>query len=369
MKSEGGKYSTIHYQKYLKLEQILGAQDLRSTQLEEPAHEEMLFIIVHQVYELWFKQIIHELQSVLEMFSLEHIKDTHLSICIGRMNRVQAILKLMVEQISIMETMTPLDFLDFRNYLFPASGFQSFQFRTVECLLGLPQQQRITYHDQKYSSVFPEEQQKKLEDIYKYGTLLEKVNDWLERTPFLNLEGFDFMKAYKESVNNMIQKESSVIAASEYLSDKEKEMRLKMLGGTDTYFKAILSRDAHNQFVEAGKKRLSYEATVGALFINLYRDEPILQLPFQFITCLIDIDNQLTTWRYRHAQMVLRMIGNKIGTGGSSGHEYLAKTAQKHQIFSDFHGISSLLIPRSELPQLPKGIQEQLRFHFNTDVS
>ncbi len=116
-----------------------------------------------------------------------------------------------------------------------------------------------------------------------------------------------------------------------------------------------------------GKKKLSYKATVAALFINLYREEPILQLPFQFITCLIDIDNQVTNWRYRHAQMVLRMIGNKIGTGGSSGHEYLSKTAQKHQIYGDFHGISSLLIPRSELPELPKGIRAQLNFHFNTN--
>ena len=95
-------------------------------------------------------------------------------------------------------------------------------------------------------------------------------------------------------------------------------MRLKMVGGTDTYFESILDRDKHNQLMAEGKKRLSYEATLAALFINLYRDEPILHLPFQFMTCLIDIDNQMTTWRYRHAQMVLGMIGNKIGTGGSS---------------------------------------------------
>jgi len=85
------------------------------------------------------------------------------------------------------------------------------------------------------------------------------------------------------------------------------------------------------------------------------------------MTCLIDIDNQMTTWRYRHAQMVLGMIGNKIGTGGSSGHEYLAKTALKHQIYTDFHNISTLLIPRSDLPPLPSNIREQLNFHFNVN--
>jgi len=142
-------------------------------------------------------------------------------------------------------------------------------------------------------------------------------------------------------------------------------MRSKMVGGTDSYFQAILNEKTHNELMVNGKKRLSYEATLAALFINLYRDEPILHLPFQFMTCLIDIDNQMTNWRYRHAQMVLRMIGNKIGTGGSSGHEYLSQTAQKHQIFGDFHNISTLLIPRSELPKIPSEIREQLNFHFN----
>lgn len=365
MESKGGKYTTIHYQKYLKIEQLLGAQDLRSEQLGEPAHEEMLFIIVHQVYELWFKQIIHELESVNEFFADNEVIESSLAVAIGRLNRVEKILKLVVEQITIMETMTPLDFLDFRNYLFPASGFQSFQFRQIECLLGLPEEQRMTYFGQKYSSVFEEDKQKALDDIYKKGTLLDTVNAWLERTPFLKLDGFDFLKEYRKAVENMLKKETRAINESEYLTDKEKEMRTRMVGGTDSYFRSILDEKTHNELMQQGKKRLSYKATVAALFINLYREEPILQLPFQFITCLIDIDNQLTTWRYRHAQMVLRMIGNKIGTGGSSGHDYLAKTAQKHQIFTDFHGISSLLIPRSELPKLPKGIKEQLNFHFN----
>ena len=132
-------------------------------------------------------------------------------------------------------------------------------------------------------------------------------------------------------------------------------------------FKSVLNKETHDQMVKEGKRRLSYEASVAALFINLYRDEPILHLPFKFMMCLIEIDNQLTNWRYRHAQMVLRMIGNKIGTGGSSGHEYLFKTAEKHQIFTDFHNISTLLIPRSELPPLPDHIRARLNFHFNVN--
>ncbi len=359
-----GKYTTIHYQNYLRIDELLNTQVLRSEQLGKPAHDEMLFIIMHQVYELWFKQIIHELESIINLFSKEQVDESNLGIAIGRFDRIERIMQLLIDEIKVMETMTPLDFLDFREYLFPASGFQSVQFRQVECLLGLPEKTRITYHNQKYSSVFKEEQQKMLAQIYENGTLFDWVNSWLERTPFLKLDDFDFMEKYKEAVQKMLKKETAAIKASEYLSEKEKEKRVEMIGGTDTYFNAILSKENYNKLIKEGKKRLSYEATVAALFINLYRDEPILQLPFQLLTNLIDIDDLMTTWRSRHAQMVLRMLGNKVGTGGSSGHEYLSETARRHKIFADFHTISTLLIPRSELPQLPPEIKKKLSFHF-----
>ncbi len=367
MANKDGKYTTIHYQQYLELEKILSAQTLRSEQLQTPAHEEMLFIVTHQVYELWFKQIIHELRSVLELFKTQIVGEGNIGTAVSRLQRVEEILKLLIAQIGVMETMTPLDFLDFRGYLFPASGFQSFQFRAIECLLGLPNQQRLTYHNTKYNSVFPQEQQDELDKIYADGTLFEVIEEWLERTPFLKLNGFDFVAKYRQAVQQMLQQESEAIQASEYLTEKEKAMRTSMVGSTDTYFQSILNQKMHEQLLAEGKKRLSYEATVAALFINLYRDEPVLHLPFCLLMNLIDIDDLLTTWRTRHAQMVLRMLGNKVGTGGSSGHDYLAKTARQHQIFTDFHNISTLLIPRSSLPKLPKDIKAQLSFHFTAD--
>jgi len=109
---------------------------------------------------------------------------------------------------------------------------------------------------------------------------------------------------------------------------------------------------------------MSYKATVAALLINLYRDEPLLHLPYRLLTCFIEIDDAMTTWRYRHAQMVLRMLGNKIGTGGSTGHSYLNETAQKHMIYRDLHNISTLLIPRSELPELPEDLKKNLSFYY-----
>ena len=368
MASTDKKYATIHYHQYLELDKLLDAQKLRSVELEAPAHEEMLFIITHQAYELWFKQVIHELKSVVQLFKTRQVDERKIGVAVGRLNRVETILKLLVEQIGIMETMTPLDFLDFRNYLFPASGFQSFQFRAVECLLGLPEKQRITYYNQKYSSVFPQEQQDILDNIYKEGTLFDFIQDWLERMPFLKFKGFDFLKQYDKAVKQMLEKEQVAIKASEYLTDKEKEMRTAMLGSTNTYFDLVLNEEKHNNLSQQGEVRLSYKATLSALFINLFRDEPILHSPFKLLTCLVDIDNALTTWRYRHAQMVLRMLGRKVGTGGSSGHGYLSSTAEKHAIFTDFHNISTLLIPRSALPILPEDIKKQLSFYFSNEV-
>lgn len=359
-----GKYSTIHYHAYLQLDKILGAQKLRSEVAGEPAHEEMLFIITHQAYELWFKQLVHELKSVLKMFGNNRVDERRLGTVVSRLERVEKVMDLLIQQIEVMETMTPLDFLDFRNYLFPASGFQSFQFRVVESLLGLPENGRTTYNNHHYAAFFPKEQQQELDRIYEEGTLFEAIERWLERTPFTQLGDFAFLKSYEIAVDNMVKKEQEAIQLSAYLSDGEKTMRLKMLGTKDTYFQSVLDQEIHAKLKAEGHLRFSYEATVAALFINLYRDEPILHLPFRLLSQLMEIDVKFTTWRHRHAQMVLRMIGKKIGTGGSSGHDYLNETALKHKFYNDLNNISTLMIPRSDLPDLPDNLKQELSFSF-----
>ena len=363
------KYATVHYQDYLELEKLLGSQTLRSAKVGAPAHEEMLFIIVHQAYELWFKQIIHELHSIVLMFDEDKIDERSISIAITRLDRIIEIQKLLIAQIRVMETMTPLDFLDFRNYLFPASGFQSFQFRLIETMLGLEKDARMTYNNMAYDSVFPEKQRDILRGIESNKTLLRVVEAWLERTPFLTLGNFDFLENYKKSVANMLEKEKAAILESDYLNETEKEMRLKMLGTTDSYFQSVFNETEHSKLRDAGALKLSYKATIAALFITLYHDEPILQMPFNLLKRLTEIDENWTTWRYRHAQMVRRMLGQKIGTGGSSGFDYLAATASKHQIFIDFHNLSTLLIPRSELNPLPEMYRKELGFYFSTKPS
>lgn len=359
------KYSAIHYHSYLELDKLLSAQVPRSGQFQDqPAHDETLFIIMHQVYELWFKQIKHELDSVCLMFRDDMVDEENMNMAVLRLKRVSEILELVIKQIFVMETLTPLDFMDFRHYLFPASGFQSLQFRMLESTLGLREEDRMTYNGHSYKIVFTEEQKAELEAIETGGSLFELVEGWLERIPFLQFKDFDFLSSYKGAVEKMLASEEEAITATDYLSPKMKEMRLKMLGGTNTYFKQVLSEDEHNKLIGEGKLRLSYKATLAALLINLYREKPILTTPYNLLMELMNIDELLTNWRYRHAQMVMRMIGNKVGTGGSSGHDYLAQTAEKHKIFKDFHNISSLLIPRTELPKLPDDFDQQLGFYY-----
>jgi tryptophan 2,3-dioxygenase len=131
-------------------------------------------------------------------------------------------------------------------------------------------------------------------------------------------------------------------------------------------FLALLDEPKHNELVERRKRRLSHKATQAALLIELYRDEPILHLPFRLLTVLMDIDENFTTWRYRHALMVHRMIGNKIGTGGSTGYNYLKATVDKYKVFVDLFNLSTFLIPRSKLPALPEEVRRNLGFYYSS---
>lgn len=364
--SDDKKYSSIHYNSYLQLDKLLDAQSLRSVEVgDKPAHDEMLFIITHQVYELWFKQINYELKAILKDFNADRVNEKNIGIAVSGIHRIVEILKVLIQQIGVLETMTPLDFLDFRNYLFPASGFQSFQFREFEVLLGLKEEKRHTYNNKPYHVVFDDQKKHILEELEHNVSLFEAVEAWLERTPFLNFSDFDFLVYYKKALDNMLLREKQAIEQTDVLSQEFKEMRLRMLGDTKTYFATILDENHHNNLIKEGKIHLSYKATVAALFISLYRDEPILHLPFKLLSSLVEMDDHITTWRYRHAQMVMRMLGKKVGTGGSSGHEYLSETASRHHIYRDLHNVSTLLIPRSDLPELPAELRNRLGFVYS----
>lgn len=118
--------------------------------------------------------------------------------------------------------------------------------------------------------------------------------------------------------------------------------------------------------MDRGERLLSYRATQAALLIVLYQDEPMLHMPFQLIQVLQDIDEFLTQWRYRHALMVHRMLGIKMGTGGSSGFSYLRATAHRHKIFQDLSNLSTFLVPRTLRPTLPMQLRKSLAFEYSS---
>ena len=127
----------------------------------------------------------------------------------------------------------------------------------------------------------------------------------------------------------------------------------------------LFDKKKYNKLLVSGSKKISQQASLAALFIMLYRDEPLLHAPYKLLTKLIDIDHSLNSWRYSHALLAKRMIWNKIGTGGSSGYNYLKKTMDKHNVFNDFSNLSTYLIPKSALPVLPNKLKNKLGYYFN----
>ncbi len=352
----------LYYGEYLKLGQILDAQQLESSAKGETAHDEMLFIIIHQVYELWFKQILWELDDVARIFNADIIDERDIGRAVKRLERVVEIQKVLVQQIDVLETMTPLDFLDFRDLLIPASGFQSAQFRIVENRLGMRPEDRVTYANVRYSYRLSEDDRERVEATESGGSLFLLVEKWLERTPFLVAGEFNFWQAYRSAVDNMFAADMELVSAHTMLTDEAKEAQLRTLKESASRFDALFDENEYAKLQARGVFRLSRKAFMAALLINVYRDQPILHFPYRLLSLLVDIDEQFSNWRYRHALMVMRMIGTKVGTGGSSGHDYLRNVAIKHRIFSDFSGLSSFLIPRSDLPELPSDVARNMGF-------
>ncbi len=344
---------TVYYGDYLQLDKILGAQQPESFKPGNlPAHDEMLFIIIHQAYELWFKQIQFEIDAVLDTMRKPLLNDNsaELQTVVHRLQRVVTILKVLVQQIDIIETMTPMDFLDFRDMLRPASGFQSWQFKKLEAKLGLKFEQR---HGQEYyTSQLKDNEVAIIKEAEQTDSVIKLINEWLERMPFIteniftanykpgtgNDKGFNFFIDYEQVYVNS-------------LTEAEKN--------NQHFFKLVFYDGAENT-----NRQLSAKACRSALFIMLYRGYTMLELPFQLLETLLEIDNQLGNWRYRHINMVQRMIGTRIGTGGSSGAGYLKAAMDKHYIFKEIAQLNSFLIDRRKLPVLPKELTEKLGYSF-----
>jgi tryptophan 2,3-dioxygenase len=358
------KYPPLHYHDYLSLDSLLSSHKRRSEELGQPAHDEHLFITVHQIYELWFKQILIELDAVLATFSSTPINEQKMLQAHSRLERIVMILRHSLGQIDIMETMTPLDFLDFRDFLFPASGFQSYQFRLIETKLGLRMTDRLHYNQSPFYKHLSQAQQAEIQEILDTPSLLDRIENWLARTPFLKDSKYDFWNEYKLAVIKLFEDDKKIVQANPRLNDEAKSKSLEMINQSLKTFHSLFDSKGYEELRKQNYFRLKYEAIHAALFIQLYRDEPVLQVPFKILSALCDLDEVMTQWRYRHSQMALRMLGKKIGTGGSSGHQYLKDTTEQHKIFSDFFNLTTFLIPRSRIPALPAEVRNKMGFHY-----
>lgn len=351
----------LNYHTYLKLDRILSSQVMQSGVKSQAVHDEHLFIITHQAYELWFKQVLHEIDSVREMFMLPMLDESKTLLILNRLQRVTLILKLMVDQIDILETMTPLDFLEFRLQLSTSSGFQSLQFRLLENKLGVLESSRVKYNQQHYTKVFQREDQlQQVKDSIEQESLFKLVERWLERTPGLNFKSFNFWELYKRSVDRWLQ-DIILFPAQETDDPKIKEEMMAEYKKQKESFDSVLDEEKYKSSVTRGDRRLSHAAFKGAILISLYHDQPRFNQPSKLLSLLMDIDSLLTKWRYNHVMMVQRMIGSKVGTGGSSGYQYLRSTvSDRYKVFLDLFNTSTFLIPRAYIPPLTRSLKRQL---------
>lgn len=250
----------LTYTSYLKVDELLELQELKSN---PPQHDEMLFIIIHQTYELWFKQILHEIDLLKNQF------ETGKSwAAIKTLRRILVIMKTLVGQNDILETMTPLSFASFRKFLESASGFQSVQFRELEILLGLRHKRMFSLHE---------------EHSVAYQTLKKRSEEstiWESFIKFLQQKGYDVPSPVRVNESGLIFNPS--------------------------------------------------RETQDVIFTILQENDEIGLL----CELLVDFDEGLQEWRYRHVKMVERTIGNKMGTGGSDGVKYLKNTLHQF-VFPD----------------------------------
>lgn len=339
----------LYYTDYLELDKILDSQHPKS----DLKTDEMLFIIIHQAYELWFKMVIHELDRVREIFSQHNINDNagEMSIAVHKLKRVAKIFEVINQQVDILETMTPMDFLEFRDLLVPSSGFQSLQFRIIEAKLGLKMEQRYkaNYYKNTRPGGFNQQDYETINSVESEATLKGLVIKWAERTPF-----------FDEALWRDFQSQFPVEEGEQKFWSDYKQIYKNSLSGS---VELRQFDELERIFYREGLGEFSVGAMRAVLFIMLYRNLPIFQQPFDLLSTLIDIDELLSQFRYKHMLMARRMIGLRSGTGGTSGAGYLEGALRQHYIFKELTEISTFLVDRSHLPGLPKSVKEKTSFN------
>ena len=345
----------ITYGNYLQLENLLSLQEGPSNYFPAPCNDEKHFIIVHQAFELWFKLILSELKCAHKMLNNDNIDEDKMPKLVHHLKRVTAIFDLMSSQWKVMETLSPQDFLSFRDRLGTSSGFESWQLRQIEIILGLEEQQRAAGMD-------PLTHMKKLskegkissnvladfEEIIGMPSLNQLLQQWLSRTPIngsLSTDNDD-NKVVSEFVishlNAMKQHGHSIVKHFSEIGHSDAQSVQKRIDSSIQQASDFLMPDG-----EINRSR------AGLLFIESYRDLPLLSWPRVLIDSFVELEESLLLFRNSHARMVERMIGRRMGTGGSSGVDYLDATL-KYRIFVDLWTVRTILVKKNMLPDVGK---------------
>jgi len=352
-----------NYWDYLNLDKLLSLQGGLEGDDRKLAPDELHFIVVHQVFELWFKLVINELKLARDHLAAPHIPEERIPYVVHHLRRVNEIMRHCVGQFAIMETLTPQDFLAFRDKLMPASGFQSYQMREIEILLGLEDAQRTT--EMGVNPLAALERQAKQSPRAQLGLdridaarasvpLRRALHNWLYRTPIQGSQPED---------------PGDQVIVDRFVSSYLKAMQAHQTAGHETQQKVIPDLD-----LDDAKKRLSgqiaqawdflHAADVGSdqrprvkriraalIFIESYRMLPLLAWPRLLIDAVVETEEQFVLFRTRHARMVERVIGRRVGTGGSSGVDYLDATT-KYRVFRELWTVRTILLPKRAVPPL-----------------
>ncbi len=353
------------YHDYLQLDKLLSCQlppSFESSNNEETRdlihHEELLFITMHQTIELWFVMALADLSLARDLIGRPHesnreVPEEDIPKACNLLQRNTELFKLLTQQFTIIETMAPLDFLSFRDKLIPASGFQSWQFREVEVLAGLSESERINFEGKAYFSEMPEEHRKKVEKRVTEMSLRDAVLTWLARTPV--------DKAFPDFVETFLSAHSKYIDEQITHQKNNPHLGLEQVARVTERFEQSKA-DARAYFCEG--EDLAKQARTALVFISTYRHEPLLRWPYALITQALEFEEHFRLFRFRHARMVERMIGLRVGSGGSSGVAYLDSTASQYRIFGDLLHSVGYLIDGSRLPKEAPNA-DILRFKFD----
>lgn len=348
------------YWDYLKLDQLLTLQGGLEGDESQLMSDELHFIIVHQVFELWFKLVLRELRLARDHLAAPRVAEETVPYVVHHLRRVNQILRLGVDQFQVMETLTPQDFLAFRDKLVPASGFQSFQMRELELLLGLTEESRPSAgkmapldHIRELAAGSPGGEQAwgRVRAAGEERSLKAALQDWLYRTPIQGSSPGDaddeatvsaFCAAYVEAIGARHSQQSARMVA--VLGEGPAAQGFAQATRSAA---AFLSADDVPEAERAAARRVR----AALVFIESYRELPLLAWPRLLIDTVVELEELLVLWRTRHARMVERVIGRRVGTGGSSGVDYLDQTARV-RIFVELWTVRTLLLPKEALPPL-----------------